>query len=87
MLDLKYKTFVGMHPIPIVYGMTLGEMAQMIRGEGWIKAPESLDIKIIPLQNYRHQKGIELPFPPSPTFLTLNPLPLSKSVSFGTYNS
>ena len=65
-LDLKYKTFVGMHPIPIVYGMTLGEMAQMIRGEGWIKAPESLDIKIIPLQNYRHQKGIELPFPPSP---------------------
>ena len=65
-LDLKYKTFVGMHPIPIVYGMTLGEMAQMIRGEGWIKAPESLDIKIIPLQNYKHQKGIELPFPPSP---------------------
>ena len=65
-LDLKYKTFVGMHPIPIVYGMTLGEMAQMIRGEGWIKAPESLSIKIIPLQNYRHQKGIELPFPPSP---------------------
>ncbi|MDG1272594.1 MAG: DUF1343 domain-containing protein [Flavobacteriaceae bacterium] len=65
-LDLNHSTFVGMHPIPIVYGMTLGEMAQMIVGEKWLDTAIALDLKVIPLANYHRQEGIELPFPPSP---------------------
>jgi len=65
-LDLNHSTFVGMHPIPIVYGMTLGEMAQMIIGEEWLDTITPLNLKVIPLANYSRQKGIELPFPPSP---------------------
>jgi len=65
-LDLNHSTFVGMHPIPIVYGMTLGEMAQMIMGEEWLDTVTPLNLKVIPLANYSRQEGIELPFPPSP---------------------
>ena len=65
-LDLNHSTFVGMHPIPIVYGMTLGEMAQMIIGEEWLYTVTPLNLKVIPLANYSRQEGIELPFPPSP---------------------
>ena len=65
-LDLNHSTFVGMHPIPIVYGMTLGEMAQMIIGEEWLDTLTPLNLKVIPLANYSRQEGIELPFPPSP---------------------
>jgi len=65
-LDEKYKSFVGMHPVPIVHGMTIGEYAQMINGEGWLKNRITCKLKIIPLQNYVHSKSYELPVNPSP---------------------
>lgn len=65
-LDPAYQSFVGMHPIPIVYGMTLGEMARMIIGEKWLEIKKPLDLQIVPVKNYRRQKNIKIPLPPSP---------------------
>ncbi len=66
MLELKHQSFVGMHPIPLVYGMTIGEYAKMINGEKWLKGNIQCDIKIIPLKNYRHNSNYSLPIKPSP---------------------
>ena len=60
----KYKSFVGMLPIPVVYGMTPGELAKMINGERWIKKECSLTV--IPCEQYYHEKPYELPIKPSP---------------------
>ena len=62
----KYTSFVGMHKVPIVYGMTIGEYAQMINGEGWLKNNVKADLKVIPLMNYTHQSRYTLPVKPSP---------------------
>lgn len=67
-LDTNFRSFVGMHPIPIVYGMTLGEVAKMILGEKWIKG--DLDLKVIELENYSHESFYELPVYPSPNLRT-----------------
>lgn len=65
-LDMKYKSFVGMHPVPIVHGMTIGEYAQMINGEKWLKNGIQCAINVIPLKNYTHQTPYSLPIKPSP---------------------
>lgn len=65
-LDLKLKSYIGMHPIPIVYGMTPGELAQMIVKEKWINTSNTLNLKIIPIKNWNHQKKYDLPIKPSP---------------------
>lgn len=65
-LEDDCKSFIGMHPIPIVHGMTLGEMAQMIKSEQWIKYADSLELKIIPCANYSHESRYILPIKPSP---------------------
>ena len=65
-LDLKYKTFVGMHPVPIVHGMTIGEYAKMINGEGWLKNNIKCDLKVIANRNYTHKSKYILPIRPSP---------------------
>jgi uncharacterized protein YbbC (DUF1343 family) len=65
-LNLKYKSFVGMHPVPILYGMTIGEYALMINGEGWLKGAKKADLKVIPLENYSHNEGYSLMVKPSP---------------------
>lgn len=65
-LDMTMKSFVGMHPIPIVYGMTLGELATMINGEGWLEGGKKCDLQIITLKNYHHKKKYSLPIKPSP---------------------
>ncbi len=65
-LDLKYKSFVGMHPVPIVHGMTVGEYAQMINGQGWLKAGIKADLTVIPCKNYDHNRSYTLPVKPSP---------------------
>ena len=49
-LESTYKSFVGMHPVPIVYGMTIGEYAQMINGEGWLNNKIKVELKIIPIK-------------------------------------
>ncbi|MEY3048911.1 MAG: hypothetical protein RL365_949 [Bacteroidota bacterium] len=65
-LDLEYKSFVGMHPVPIVYGMTIGEYAKMINGEFWLKDSIQCQIQVIPCKNYTHKSKYSLPIPPSP---------------------
>lgn len=65
-LDLKFKSFIGMHPIPVVHGMTLGECAKMINGEGWLKGGVQCDLKIFECENYTHQSLYQLPIAPSP---------------------
>ena len=74
-LDLKYTSFVGIHPVPLVHGMTIGEYAQMINGEGWLKEGVKCDLKVISLQNYTHSTTYQLPINPSPN------LPNSKAIN------
>lgn len=65
-LDQKFKSFVGMHPVPIVYGMTIGEYAQMINGEGWLAGGVKCNLAVVKLQHYTHNTRYALPVPPSP---------------------
>ncbi|MBI1768997.1 MAG: DUF1343 domain-containing protein [Bacteroidetes bacterium] len=65
-LDIELKSFVGMHPIPTVYGLTMGELAIMINGEGWLTGGEKCDLQVIQLKNYDHKKKYSLRIKPSP---------------------
>ena len=65
-LDMKYKSGVGWLPIPVVHGMTLGELALMTNGERWLPASRVCDLTVIPCKNYTHQTKYRLPIPPSP---------------------
>ena len=65
-LETKHKSFVGMHTVPIVYGMTIGEYAQMINGEKWLNNGIQCDLTVMPLKNYTHQTTYSLPIKPSP---------------------
>ena len=60
------KSFVGMHPVPIVYGMTIGEYAKMINGEGWLNDGIQCNLTVIPIKNYTHQTPYKIPLRPSP---------------------
>ena len=65
-LQPAFKSFIGMHPVPVVYGMTIGEYAQMINGEKWLAKSVTTDLKVISLANYTHQTPYSLPVKPSP---------------------
>ena len=65
-LDLKFQSFVGMHPIPVVHGCTLGELARMINGEKWLKGGVQCRLTVILIKNYTHQIHYSLPVKPSP---------------------
>ena len=65
-LDMKLKSGVGRLPITTVHGMTLGELAQMANGEGWLKDGSKCDLTVIPCENYTHQTRYVLPIAPSP---------------------
>ena len=65
-LEIEHSSFVGMHPIPLVHGMTIGEYAKMINGEGWLENKVQCDITIIPNKNYTHTTPYSLPIRPSP---------------------
>jgi uncharacterized protein YbbC (DUF1343 family) len=69
-LDTAYRSFVGMHPIPICHGMTIAEYAQMINGEGWLKNKVKCRLKIIKVANYTRDMDYRLPVPPSPNLNT-----------------
>ena len=75
-LQKKYRSFVGLDPVPVVYGMTIGEYAQMLNGEGWLKHRVKVDLQVIPLKHYTHQKTYTLPVKPSPN------LPNARAVLF-----
>ena len=74
-LDLENKSFVGMHEVPIVYGLTIGEYAQMINNEGWLENEMKSNLIVIKLENYDRNKEYDLPIIPSPN------LPNKKSVN------
>ncbi|PQJ72392.1 exo-beta-N-acetylmuramidase NamZ family protein [Polaribacter butkevichii] len=74
-LELAHTSFVGMHKVPVVYGMTIGEYGQMINGEKWLKNGMQCNLKVIPLENYTHQTAYSLPIKPSPN------LPNDKSIN------
>ena len=70
-LDMKYKSGVGWLPIPVVHGMTLGELAMMVNGEKWLPEGRICDISVIKCKNYTHQTMYQLPIPPSPNLPTM----------------
>ena len=65
-LEPEQKSFVGMHPVPVVHGMTIGEYAQMINGKKWLENGIQCDITVVPVKNYTHQTPYSLPIKPSP---------------------
>ena len=65
-LKAENKSFVGMHQVPVVYGMTIGEYAKMVNGEGWLKNGVTCDLTVIPIQDYNRNAIYELPVKPSP---------------------
>ena len=65
-LDMKFKSFIGMHPIPIVHGLTVAELATMISGESWLGGSLKCDLKYVLCEDYNHNKIYELPIKPSP---------------------
>lgn len=69
-LDMKYKSGIGMFPIPMSHGLTVGEFAQMANGEGWLSNKVKCNIKIIPVANYNHDMPYVLPVNPSPNLNT-----------------
>lgn len=69
-LEPSLKSFIGMHPVPIVYGMTIGEYAQMINGEKWLKDGIKCNLTVIPVANYTHKDRYTLPIKPSPNLNT-----------------
>ena len=74
-LHPEYRSFVGMHPVPVVHGMTIGEYAQMINGEGWLESGKQCELTVIPVKNYDHNTAYSLPVKPSPN------LPNDKAVN------
>ena len=78
MLEEEVKSFVGMHPVPTVYGMTIGEYGKMINGEKWLENGIQCNLTVIPLKNYTHNSEYDLPIIPSPN------LPNSKSINLYT---
>jgi len=69
-LDMKYKSGIGMFPLPMAHGLTVGEFAQMANGEGWLANKVKCNIKIIPVANYNHDMPYVLPVNPSPNLNT-----------------
>lgn len=81
-LDMKYRSGVGWLPIPIVHGMTLGELALMINGEGWLSDKRKCELTVIPCKNYKHSTLYELPIPPSPNLPNIKSIYLYPSTCF-----
>ena len=81
-LDMKYRSGVGWLPIPIVHGMTLGELALMINGEGWLTDKRKCELTVIPCKNYKHSTLYELPIPPSPNLPKIKSIYLYPSTCF-----
>lgn len=65
-LDTAYRSFVGMHPVPLVHGMTIGEYARMINGEKWLKNGIQCTLTVVECENYTHNTHYSLPVKPSP---------------------
>jgi uncharacterized protein YbbC (DUF1343 family) len=78
-LDTAFSSFIGLHPVPVVYGMTIGEYAMMINGEGWLGEGLMCNLKVISCQNYDHNSLYDLPVKPSPNLISMNSIYLYPS--------
>ena len=77
----RFRSFVGMHPVPIVYGMTIGEYACMINGEHWLAGGRECNLTVVPMQGYRRDSvGYQLPVPPSPNLRNAHAIALYPSL-------
>ena len=81
-LDLPFQSFVGMHPIPLLHGLTVAELAQMIVGEGWLASQKQLDLTVIKIKNYHKNLGYKLPVKPSPNLPNSQSIALYPSLGF-----
>ncbi|MCF8362653.1 MAG: DUF1343 domain-containing protein [Prolixibacteraceae bacterium] len=81
-LNTDLKSFVGLHPIPVVHGCTVGELAQMINGEGWLKTRQKCSLSIIPVKHYSHKTRYTPPVKPSPNLPNYQAVRLYPSLCF-----
>ena len=79
-LNSKHQSFVGMHPIPLVHGLTVGELAEMINEEGWLKNKIKCNLTVILCDNYSHADYYQLPIKPSPNLPNMNSVYLYPSL-------
>lgn len=81
-LDPAFQSFVGMHPVPVVHGMTIAEYARMINGEGWLKNGQQSYLHVVTCANYAHHLPYELPIKPSPNLPNQRSIYLYPSLCF-----
>ncbi len=81
-LDLKYKSFVGICEIPVIHGLTVGEFAMMVNGEGWLSDAMTANIIVIEMSNYNHNTHYVLPVTPSPNLQDMQAIYLYPSLCF-----
>lgn len=81
-LDMKYSSGVGRLPIPVVHGMTLGELAQMANGEGWLADGGKVKLEVVPCDGYTHQTRYMLPVAPSPNLKSMLAIYLYPSMCY-----
>ncbi len=79
-LNLKYRSFIGLHPVPIVYGMTIAEYAQMLNGEGWLAKGIKCNLQIVECKNYTHQTTCNITVKPSPNLPNMRSIYLYPSL-------
>ncbi|MEL6922532.1 MAG: DUF1343 domain-containing protein [Bacteroidota bacterium] len=82
MLKKGFESFVGLHPIPVVHGMTVGEYARMVNDEGWLKNGVRCQLEVIPCDRYNHRSFYELPVKPSPNLPNMQSIYLYPSICY-----
>ena len=81
-LDPDFSSFVGLHEVPVIYGMTIGEYALMIKGEEWINNASTLELQVIPLVNYQRNQVYYFPIKPSPNLPNMHSIGWYPSLCF-----
>lgn len=81
-LDTAYSSFVGLHPVPVVYGMTIGEYASMVSAEKWLKTNVKCSLTVVKCMNYTHKSRYSLPINPSPNLRDMKAVYLYPSLCF-----
>lgn len=81
-LEAEFRSFVGMHPIPLLHGMTVAELALMIKGEGWLTTNKELSLSVVKVKNYQRNFSYNLPIKPSPNLPNAQSIALYPSLAF-----
>ena len=79
-LEKNFSSFVGLHTVPVVYGMTIGEYAMMVNGEGWLPGRLKCDLTVVRMKSYTHRTEYNIPSRPSPNLPTMNAMHLYPSL-------